>query len=416
MREGRMLEMKESVTNTFLKTVSAYANYDGGTIVFGISDDGTIKGLENPEQACLDIENKINDSIAPQPDYTLHIKKDEAVVLLTVKSGLSKPYLYKSKAYKRNDTSTIEVDSTELARLILAGKNINYEELASENQELSFQILGEAMKKAKGIDRFDKDILKTLSLYSDTEGYNNAAAILADTNDFPGIDLVKFGDSINIIEKRTTLNHMSMIKAFERALEMFRDYYHYEIIDGAVRKNVEKIPEAAFREAIANALIHRLWDVKAQIRVSMFRDRIEIVSPGGLPMGITEAEYLSGKISVLRNPVMANVFYRLGIVEIFGTGILRIFQLYEGSVSRPRFEIGENTITAILPVIEKHPEMTKDELAVYKLLSSTMPKSISEIVPFTEFGKSKTTDILKKMGKKGLVTIEGKGRGTRYRL
>ena len=91
---------------------------------------------------------------------------------------------------------------------------------------------------------------------------------------------------------------------------------------------MEKIPEAAFREAIANALIHRAWDVASQIRVSMFDDRIEIVSPGGLPSGITEEEYLSGKLSILRNRNLANVFYRLGFVEILGTGIIRIKQLY----------------------------------------------------------------------------------------
>lgn len=87
---------------------------------------------------------------------------------------------------------------------------------------------------------------------------------------------------------------------YEKTLEVFQDYYQYEEIQGSDRKKVEKIPEAAFREAIANALIHRVWDVESQIKVSMFDDRIEIISPGGLPSGITEDEYLSGKLSVLK--------------------------------------------------------------------------------------------------------------------
>ena len=70
----------------------------------------------------MDIENKINDSIAPQPDYTLEIQNNDQTIKLTVKSGLQKPYLYKSKAYKRNDTATIEVDTLEFSRLILDGK------------------------------------------------------------------------------------------------------------------------------------------------------------------------------------------------------------------------------------------------------------------------------------------------------
>ena len=163
MREHRSLELKESVTNTFLKTVSAYANYDGGVIIFGVSDDGTIKGIEDPEKVCLDIENKINDSIVPQPDYTLCIKDDERTVHLTVKSGTSKPYLYKSKAYKRNDSSTIEVDSVEFTRLVLSGRHMNYEELASAEQALSFTVLSEMMQEINGIADFDQDILKTRS-------------------------------------------------------------------------------------------------------------------------------------------------------------------------------------------------------------------------------------------------------------
>ncbi len=146
----------------------------------------------------------------------------------------------------------------------------------------------------------------------------------------------------------------------------------------------------------------------------MFDDRIEIVSPGGLPSGITEEEYLSGKISVLRNRNLANVFYRLGFVEIFGTGITRIKQLYEASIKKPAFEVSENTIKIVLPVFEKNLNLTEDEMKVYKLLSKTLLKSISEIAPYVEFGKSKTTQLLKDMSKKGVVAIEGNGRGTKY--
>ena len=99
MRETRILEFKETITNTFLKTVSAFSNYDGGEILFGVDDDGNIKGLSDVKQACLDIENKINDSISPQPNYTLEIQNNEQTIKLSVKSGLQKPYLYKSKAY-----------------------------------------------------------------------------------------------------------------------------------------------------------------------------------------------------------------------------------------------------------------------------------------------------------------------------
>ena len=416
MRETRILEFKETITNTFLKTVSAFSNYDGGEILFGVDDDGNIKGLSDVKQACLDIENKINDSISPQPNYTLEIQNNEQTIKLSVKSGLQKPYLYKSKAYKRNDTATIEVDTLEFSRLVLEGKNIRFEELPCKDQELSFEILQSNLKEKIQIETFNKDTLKTLDLYDDANGFNNAAGLLADKNHFPGIDIVKFGENISIIQKRITFENTSVLGIYEKALSVFRDYYQYEVIQGADRKMVEKIPEAAFREAIANALIHRVWDVDLQIRVSMFDDRIEVVSPGGLPSGITEDEYLSGKLSVLRNRNLANVFYRLGFVEIFGTGITRIKQIYSEASVKPSFEVSENAIQIVLPIYEENANLTEDEKVVYKLLSRNMLKSMSEIAPYISFGKSKTTKLLKDMEQKGVIAIEGKGKGTKYRI
>ena len=416
MRETRILEFKETITNTFLKTVSAFSNYDGGEILFGVDDDGNIKGLSDVKQACLDIENKINDSISPQPNYTLEIQNNDQTIKLSVKSDLQKPYLYKSKAYKRNDTSTIEVDTLEFSRLVLEGKNIRFEELPCKDQELSFEILQSNLKEKIQIETFNKDTLKTLNLYDDVNGFNNAAGLLADKNHFPGIDIVKFGENISIIQKRITFENTSVLDIYVKALSVFRDYYQYEVIQGADRKMVEKIPEAAFREAIANALIHRVWDVDLQIRVSMFDDWIEVVSPGGLPSGITEDEYLSGKLSVLRNRNLANVFYRLGFVEIFGTGITRIKQVYSEASVKPSFEVSENAIQIVLPVYEESTNLTEDEKVVYKLLSRNMLKSMSEIAPYISFGKSKTTKLLKDMEQKGVIAIEGKGKGTKYRI
>ena len=414
MRETRNLEFKETITSTFLKTVSAFSNYDGGTILFGVDDDGNIKGLSDLIKSCLDIENKINDTISPQPDYVLEPNEVNKTIKLIVKSGLQKPYLYKSKAYKRNDTATIEVDTLEFSRLILDGKNIRFEELPCQYQELSFEILHRKLKENIQIETFNQDTLKTLNLYDNVKGFNNTAGLLADKNHFSGIDIVRFGENISIIQKRVTFEHISVLEVYEKALAVFRDYYQYEVIQGADRKMIEKIPEAAFREAIANALIHRVWDVDSQIRVLMFDDRIEIVSPGGLPSGITEEEYLSGKLSVLRNRNLANVFYRLGFVEIFGTGITRIKQLYADSLIKPDFEVSENTIKIVLPVFETNSNLTEDEKIIYKFLSKTMLKPISEIAQCVPFGKSKTTQLLKAMGEKGVVTVEGKGRGTKY--
>ena len=103
MKETKTLEFQETTeTNSFLKTVSAFANYSDGKIIFGVCDDGTIKGIDHPEEACLNLENKINDSIKPIPFYTLEINNDKTITM-EVKKGIYTPYFYKGKAYKRND-------------------------------------------------------------------------------------------------------------------------------------------------------------------------------------------------------------------------------------------------------------------------------------------------------------------------
>ena len=91
MRETKNLEFKEKLTNTFLKTVSAFANYGSGKIKFGIKDDGSIVGVKNPVEFCLNVENKINDSIKPNPDYNLEIDPKTNVVTLIVKQGINPP-------------------------------------------------------------------------------------------------------------------------------------------------------------------------------------------------------------------------------------------------------------------------------------------------------------------------------------
>lgn len=416
MRESRTLEFKENVeSNTFLKTISAFANYGEGKIIFGIEDDGNIKGILEPQTACLRLENKINDSITPVPEYSLEIKEDSTIVL-TVYEGRHKPYLYRRKAYKRNDSATIEVEHLEYNRLILEGSNQSFEELPNVNQELAFKILEKEMVQILGIHELNIDILKTLEMYSERDGYNHAAALLADQNSFKGIDMIRFGDSIDEIMDQTTLEGISVIEQFKNAVEMFRKYYEYEKIEGTSRISIEKIPEKAFREAIANALVHRQWDVNAFIRVSMYSDRIEITSPGGLPAGISEEEYLNGQISLLRNPILGNVFFRLKYIEKFGTGILRINHAYEHALMKPSYQIYDNSISVRLPIILAENKLTTEEQAVVEVLKKDFGLSRKEIEWKTGYRKDKVIRILNVLLEKNIIGKIGAGRGTKYHI
>lgn len=137
-REKYDLEFKEKITKTFLKTVSAFSNYNNGKIIFGISDYGDVTGLEATDEECLRIENMINDFLDPVPNYKLEIKDLDGkyIIILNIFKGKNTPYYYKGKAYRRSDAFTLEVDRLELNRLVMEGINIDYEEKKSLSQNL----------------------------------------------------------------------------------------------------------------------------------------------------------------------------------------------------------------------------------------------------------------------------------------
>ena len=416
MRETKDLEFKEQVSKTFLKTVSAFANYGTGEIKFGIKDNGQVVGVDDPERVCLDIENKINDSIQPNPKYDLDIDKDTRVITLRVYQGTNPPYFYKSKAYKRNDSASIEVDPVELSRLILKGKNQTFDSLQAQDQNLTFSSLETALKDKLGIKALNQDILITLDLLRKGSGYTNAGALLADHNHFRGINLVRFGANLNIMLDRKDCEGISVLDQYNLSVDMYRQYYQHEEIKGINRELVEEIPEEAFREAVANALVHRTWDVNSQIKISMFDDGIEIASPGGLPSGLSKEEYLLGQISILRNPILANVFYRLGLIEQFGTGIRRIISSYQGSVIQPKFKIFENSIVIILPLLQSVPvNLSEDEGKIYQAVQSGN-ETTSKINEVVGFGRTKTLRLINSLVKKGYLVKLGEGRSTKYML
>ena len=234
-KENKELEYIESLSKTYLKMVSAFANYNDGEIVFAAKNNLKIIGIDNPLAMCLSIENQINDSIKPTPDYTLKVNDDKTISLF-IKKGQYTPYRYNGKAYKRNGSSTIEVDEIEEKRLVILGMNIPFEILPSNEQNLEFNYLKTKLFKELDLESFSLDTLKSLSLYNLKTGYNNAAKLLADKNNFPGLNIVIFGNSINIIKKRIDLTGESIIKQYYDSLEIFKDEYIVEKTDDGFRK------------------------------------------------------------------------------------------------------------------------------------------------------------------------------------
>lgn len=421
IKERFNLEFKEKINKKFLKTVSAYANYNDGEIIFGIDDAGNVVGLHNIDNECIKIENMINDSLDPIPEFTItgENKEGKNIITLRVKKGRDTPYYSGGKTYKRSDTSTVEVDRSELTRLALNGINMDYEKRRASSQNLNFNVLKYELKERAGIKRTDLDILRTLNLYDVNGYYNIAGELLADENqiNFSGIDIIRFGADVDQILYRETIRNKSLLSQYYRALSIFEQYYQYEEIEGYERVKKEMIPREAFREALANAIIHRVWDINSYIQISMYDGLIEIKSPGGLPNGLSKKEYLHNNISVLRNPIISGVFYRLGIIEKFGTGIARINREYINSLSKPDFHIEDNSIFILLPVIRTDTsDLAKDEIKIYNLLKKEKELSRKELDDALGFDKSKTIRLLNNLVKKNITQKQGQGPGTTYKL
>ena len=227
MRETTDLEFKREISKSYLKTVSAFANYGTGRILFGVDDDGSTVGLPDPEGDCLRIEAAINDNLKPVPQFKLDIGEN-ATVCLTVFEGPAKPYLYDGKAFRRADSSTVAVSRLEHNRLTLIGANTSFDALESKGQKLGFNLLEERLVQKTGISKLDTNGLISLELRSPASVYNNAAALLADTNAFPGTDIARFGDTISVILSRRTFAGVSLLAQLDGAMAMFDEYYEYE--------------------------------------------------------------------------------------------------------------------------------------------------------------------------------------------
>ncbi|MBR7063825.1 MAG: AAA family ATPase, partial [Treponema sp.] len=237
----------------------------------------------------------------------------------------------------------------------------------------------------------------------------------SDVNNFSGIEIVRYGANINTILDRKSFTHQSILLQYENAISVFETYYQYEEIKGAFREKKELVPLKAFREAIANAIVHRVYDIDANISVFMFDDRIEIISPGGLPHGVRREDYLKGGISIFRNHIIGNLFLRLCMIEKLGTGIRRINESYSSSMKMPSFDTSENSIRITLPVLVKKNNLSLDENKIYDALKNQNLSS-SIIAEKTGYGKTKTVSILNKFLQEGYIVSTGKGRAKRYQL
>jgi ATP-dependent DNA helicase RecG len=270
---------------------------------------------------------------------------DKQIVAVTVQKGTDRPYYLASKGlkpsgvYVRNGTSTDPSTDTAIRRMIKETDGDSFESMRSLEQELTFRAT-EAQFQKCGV-AFGSAQMKTLGLVSPDNIYSNVGLLLSDqcpslvkAATFAGTERDEFQDR----------------REFSGSLfQQMEELYAYldlrnklgATFQGLYRVDTRDYPETAVREALLNAIVHRDYAYSASTLVSVYSDRMEFVSIGGLPDGVGLEDIMLG-LSVCRNPKLAAVFYRLKLIEAYGTGMPKIIKAYKGAVCQPKIEVTSN--------------------------------------------------------------------------
>ena len=355
-QESETVELKSIVTDEIKKEIIAFANGEGGKLYIGVQDDGTIIGLDNPDGTALQISNMVRDAIKPDLSMFLHYETQDIggkkIIAVDIQRGTERPYYIAKKGlrpegvYVRQGYSSVPATDTAIRRMIKETDGDSFEEMRSLEQNLTFE-----MAKKEFSERqipFETAQMKTLGILSRDEIYTNLGLLLSDQCVHTIKAAVFEGNDQSVFKDRKEFSG-SLFKQMEEVYD-YIDFHNqtYSTFDKLRRIDTRDYPETAVREALLNSLVHREYSFKASTLISIYNDRIEFISIGGLVTGVTLDDVLMG-ISVCRNVKLANVFYRLELIEAYGTGMRKIMNAYEGTEKKPQIKLSDNAFKIILP-------------------------------------------------------------------
>lgn len=393
--ESKTLEFKENASNTLkiIKTVIAFANTAGGTIIIGVRDKTKeIIGVENVLLEEARLSNQISQMIAPMiiPDIDIITKEGKELLLINV-PYLAGPFYLKNSAqgtYIRFGSSSRLADPEMLANLQRAVKRISFDELPCMSADLNeldknfIQLTLKQLFKNFSVKHYESLQLVKKHRQKIYPTYGGILLFGIDKTKWLPDAIVKcvcFGsvDKSNIVDKREIKSNL--IETVEEAVKFVHSNTRVSAQIGAVRRSdIPQYPADAIREAVINAIVHADYSIKgASIQISIYSDRIEITNPGSLHFGQTMENALSG-ISKLRNPVIGRIFREIGIIETLGIGMPSIIKSYQNSpANSPKFEEIENFFKVTLysreiPVLTDKPWARQlQELLVHNQKVST---------------------------------------------
>ncbi len=441
MKESVNVEFKEldrergTLPSSTAKEIVAFANTEGGDLYIGISDDGTVTGVNDTDDTMKRLSSVAHDTILPNIMPFIQIRPVEIdgrdVVKASVSVGTERPYYLASAGltpngvYVRVGSTSIPLPESGIREMITQTSGKSYEECRSINQDLTFDTLGKEMKD-RGME-FGNAQMKTLKMIGADGLYTNLALLLSEECPYTVKVAVFQGKDGMVFRDRKEFSG-SLLTQLDDVYQFLDIHNETEATFSGLRRSDRRdYPEDALREALLNSIIHRDYLFSGSTIINIFDDRIEFISLGGLVRGISMESVMMG-VSQSRNPNLQRVFYRLELVESYGTGIRKIIRLYNGFSLQPQFRTAEGGFTTTLynrnsARTEDSKEKAGDKRAETEnnvektILKDAVAKggiTRKEVDEKFGFSSTKSFQVLKRMCDSGLLEQKKSGYQTKY--
>ena len=376
--ESEKVELKERLTDTLCKEIETFLNTEGGIIYIGIKDNGDVIGVENVDVVLRKIFDIISDQIEPNaidcvyPEIVYDASK--IIIIINVKKGYETLYCIKKYGFSSNGChlrvgTTCKSMSLEMIKKRIEERALDFDlmvKIPSYYDDLTFSKL-RLLLLEQGYHTEDNSYERNLKLRTFDSKFNYLAELLADSNSIPLIFAKFKGLTKASISERSDYGNQCFVLAYEKMKERLKlENICMTITEPRPRRDIFLYDMNAVNEALINAIIHNDYRI-TDPQVAFFDDRLEIVSHGGLPSGLTKDEFFSG-ISRPRNRSLMDIFKRLGIVEHTGHGVPTILSVY----GREAFEISETLIKVVIP-------FNKEVLVNHGSMSSSLSTPMNSI-------------------------------------
>lgn len=431
--ESLTVEFKREYSESVKKTIIAFANTDGGTLYIGVEDDGTVVGVpdETIDATQLKITTCIRNAIRPDVSIftSCRVEKmgQKKVVVVQVQLGTARPYYLEGKGIRpegvfiRQGASSNPASETAIFNMIRENSALSYEETRCLEQDLTFATLQEAFQK-KNLS-LEQQQMKTLKLLRPDEEYTNLALLLSEQCPHT-IKIAEFqGTDKTLFRNRAEMDG-SLLKQLQDVYDLIdRTNKTKATFAGLERVDLRDYPQQAVREALLNLLVHRDYGFSASAFVNIYDDRMEFVSIGGLVRGISYNDLMLG-ISMPRNKALADVFYRLLLIEAYGTGIPKIMAQYEKENHLPIIEVTDNAFKITLPnrnapqttrTSQDKTALSQTEERALRLFEENSLLTRKELEQSLAISQSGCINLLNRLVRLGFVQKNGSGKNVVYK-